>query len=137
MTDQEFIQLLNEVAKKARPFNSEVRQIDSMDMILKETGLDSLDMLMCTVYLCEIYDVEDEKSKEMLGETPQDLFNFLKEWGRRQPADLDQAREWFVRESSSPKAALRSLRTRLSLRITPFPKGFTCFLRPTTGSGQA
>jgi acyl carrier protein len=96
MTDQEFIQLLNEVAKKARPFNSEVRQIDSMDMILKETGLDSLDMLMCTVYLCEIYDVEDEKSKEMLGETPQDLFNFLKEWGRRQPADLDQAREWFV-----------------------------------------
>jgi acyl carrier protein len=96
MTDQEFIQLLNEVAKKARPFNSEVRQIDSMDMILKETGLDSLDMLMCIVYLCEIYDVEDEKSKEMLGETPQDLFNFLKEWGRRQPADLDQAREWFV-----------------------------------------
>lgn len=96
MTDQEFIQLLNEVAKKARPFNSEVRQIDSMDMILKETGLDSLDMLMCTVYLCEIYDVEDEKSKEMLGETPQDLFNFLKEWGRRQPTDLAQAREWFV-----------------------------------------
>jgi len=96
MTDQEFIQLLNDVAKKAKPFNSELAPIDSMDMILKETGLDSLDMLMCTVYLCEIYDVEDEKSKEMLGETPQDLFNFLKEWGRRQPADLDQAREWFV-----------------------------------------
>jgi acyl carrier protein len=96
MTDQEFIELLNEVAKKARPFNSELRRIDSMDMILKETGLDSLDMLMCTVYLCEIYDVEDEKSKEMLGETPQDLLNFLKEWGRRQPADLAQAKEWFV-----------------------------------------
>jgi acyl carrier protein len=96
MTDQEFIQLLNEVAKKARPFNSEVRHIDSMDMILRETGLDSLDMLMCTVYLCEIYDVEDEKSKEMLGQTPQDLFNFLAEWGRRQPANLEQAREWFV-----------------------------------------
>jgi acyl carrier protein len=96
MTDQEFIQLLNEVAKKARPFNSEVRHIDSMDMILRETGLDSLDMLMCVVYLCEIYDVEDEKSKEMLGQTPQDLFNFLTEWGRRQPANLEQAREWFV-----------------------------------------
>ena len=96
MTDQEFIQLLNEVAKKARPFNSEVRHIDSMDMILRETGLDSLDMLMCVVYLCEIYDVEDEKSKEMLGQTPQDLFNFLNEWGRRQPANLEQAREWFV-----------------------------------------
>jgi len=96
MTDQEFIQLLNDVAKKAKPFNRELKQIDSMDMVLKETGLDSLDMLMCTVYLCEIYDVEDEKSKEMQGETPQDLFNFLKEWGRRQPTDLAQAKEWFV-----------------------------------------
>jgi len=96
MTDQEFIELLNEVAKKARPFNSEVRRIDSMEMILKETGLDSLDMLMCVVYLCEIYDVEDEKSKEMLGTTPQELLDFLKEWGRRQPIDLAQAREWFV-----------------------------------------
>jgi len=96
MTDQEFIELLNEVAKKARPFNSEVRRIDSMEMILKETGLDSLDMLMCVVYLCEIYDVEDEKSKEMLGTTPQELLDFLKEWGRRQPVDIAQAREWFV-----------------------------------------
>ena len=96
MTDQEFIQLLNDVAKKAKPFNSELIPIDSMEAILKETGLDSLDTLMCVVYLCEIYDVEDEKSKEMQGETPQDLFNFLKEWGRRQPADLAQAKEWFV-----------------------------------------
>lgn len=96
MTDQEFIQLLNDVAKKAKPFNSELIPIEAMDMDLKETGLDSLDMLMCTVYLCEIYDVEDEKSKEMVGATPQDLFNFLKEWGRRQPADLAQAKEWFV-----------------------------------------
>jgi acyl carrier protein len=96
MTDQEFIELLNEVAKKAKPFNRELVPIDSMEMILKETGLDSLDMLMCVVYLCEIYDVEDEKSKEMLGTTPQELLDFLKEWGRRQPSDLAQAREWFV-----------------------------------------
>ena len=96
MTDQDFILLLNQVAKKAKPFNDELLPIDSMDMVLVETGLDSLDMLMCTVYLCEIYDVEDEKSKEMRGSTPQDLFNFLKEWGRRQPSDLAQAKEWFV-----------------------------------------
>lgn len=95
MTDQEFIQLLNEVAKKAKPFNDELVPIESMDMDLKETNMDSLDMLMCTVYLCEIYDVEDEKSKEMQGETPQQLLDFLKEWGRRQPSNLDEARGWF------------------------------------------
>jgi acyl carrier protein len=96
MTDQDFILLLNQVAKKAKPFNDELLPVDSMDTVLVDTGLDSLDMLMCTVYLCEIYDVEDEKSKEMRGATPQDLFNFLKEWGRRQPSDLAQAKEWFV-----------------------------------------
>jgi len=96
MTDQDFILLLNQVAKKAKPFNDELLPVDSMDTVLVETGLDSLDTLMCTVYLCEIYDVEDEKSKEMRGATPQDLFNFLKEWGRRQPSDLAQAKEWFV-----------------------------------------
>jgi acyl carrier protein len=97
MTNEEFIQLLNDVAKKARPFsNSGVKEIDSMEMILKDTGLDSLDMLMCIVYLCEIYDVEDEKSKEMLGETPQDLLNFLNEWGRRKPANYEEAKGWLV-----------------------------------------
>ena len=95
MTDQEFIQLLNEVAKKAKPFNDELVPIESLDMDLKETNMDSLDMLMCTVYLCEIYDVEDEKSKEMQGETPRQLLDFLKEWGQRQPANLDEARGWF------------------------------------------
>jgi hypothetical protein len=97
MTNEEFIQLLNDVAKKARPFsNSGVKEIDSMEMILKETGLDSLDMLMCTVYLCEIYDVEDEKSKEMLGENPQQLLDFLNEWGRRKPANYEEAKGWLV-----------------------------------------
>jgi acyl carrier protein len=97
MTDQEFIELLNDVAKKARPFiTNGVQKIDSMETILGDTGLDSLDMLMCVVYLCEIYDVEDEKSKEMQGETPQDLLNFIKEWGRRQPATLQEAKGWLV-----------------------------------------
>ena len=95
MTDQEFLQLLNEVAKKAKPFNNELKPIEALDEDLKETGLDSLDMLMCTVYLCEIYDVEDEKSKEMVGATPQDLLNFLTQWGRRQPTSLEQAQGWF------------------------------------------
>jgi len=63
MTDQEFIQLLNEVAKKAKPFHNELNSIDTMDQILKDTGLDSLDSLMCVVYLCEIYDAKTKKAK--------------------------------------------------------------------------
>jgi acyl carrier protein len=92
MTDQEFIELLNAVAKKAKPFNNELVLIDGLDMNLNETGLDSLDLLICAMQLCEIYDVEEEKSKELFGSTPQELLNFLKEWGRRQPNDYAEAK---------------------------------------------
>ena len=91
MTDQEFIQLLNEVAKKAKPFNDELIPIESLDMDLKETNMDSLDMLMCTVYLCEIYDVENEKSKEMAATTPRECLEFLEQWGQRKPASIEEA----------------------------------------------
>lgn len=91
MTDQDFLKLLHEVAKKAKPFHNELLPIESMDQELTDVGLDSLDQLMCTVYLCEIYDVEDEKSKEMLVKTPRECLDFLTQWGRRQPSSLEEA----------------------------------------------
>ena len=91
MTNQEFLQLLHEVAKKAKPFHDELKPIDDMDVKLADVGLDSLDMLMCTVYLCEIYDVEDEKSKEMAATTPRECLEFLEQWGQRKPASIEEA----------------------------------------------
>lgn len=91
MNEQDFLKLLHEVAKKAKPFHDELKPIDDMDINLAEVGLDSLDMLMCTVYLCEIYDVEDEKSKEMQASTPRQCLEFLDQWGRRKPASLEEA----------------------------------------------
>jgi acyl carrier protein len=94
MTEQDFLKLLHEVAKKAKPFHNELKPIDNMDMSFTDAGLDSLDLLMCTVYLCEIYDVEDEKSKEMQAKTPRDALTFLTENGRRQPESFEQAVGW-------------------------------------------
>jgi len=91
MTDQEFIELLNQVAKKAKPFHNELAPIDDMNANLADVGLDSLDTLMCIVYLCEIYDVEDEKSKEMTATTPRECLDFLEQWGRRKPESLEAA----------------------------------------------
>lgn len=91
MTDQDFLKLLHEVAKKAKPFHNELLPIETMDQELTDVGLDSLDQLMCTVYLCEIYDVEDEKSKEMLVKTPRECLDFLTQWGCRQPSSLEEA----------------------------------------------
>jgi len=94
LNNQDFLTLLNQVAKKAKPFNDELAPITDMGALLKDSGLDSLDQLMCTVYLCEIFDVEDEKSKEMLVKTPQEALDFLTTNGRRQPETLEAALEW-------------------------------------------
>lgn len=94
MNNEQFLELLNQVAKKAKPFNDELIPISDMSSTLTESGLDSLDQLMCSVYLCEIFDVEDEKSKEMTVKTPQECLDFLVAHGRRQPASLEEAKEW-------------------------------------------
>lgn len=94
MTEQDFLKLLQEVAKKAKPFHDELKPIDNMDMSFADAGLDSLDLLMCTVFLCEIYDVEDEKSKEMQAKTPREAYDFLTQNGRRQPDSFEQACGW-------------------------------------------
>jgi acyl carrier protein len=96
MTEQEFLKLLHEVAKKAKPFHNELKPIDTMEVVFSEVGLDSLDLLMCTVYLCEVYDVEDEKSKEMQATTPQECWDFLNEHGRRKPESFEQAVGWIL-----------------------------------------
>ena len=96
MTENDFLKLLHEVAKKAKPFHNELKPIDTMEVVFSEVGLDSLDLLMCTVYLCEVYDVEDEKSKEMQATTPQECWDFLNEHGRRKPESLEQAVGWIL-----------------------------------------
>ena len=96
MTENDFLKLLHEVAKKAKPFHNELKPIDTMEVVFTEVGLDSLDLLMCTVYLCEVYDVEDEKSKEMQATTPQECWDFLNEHGRRKPESLEQAVGWII-----------------------------------------
>lgn len=94
MTEQDFLKLLHEVAKKAKPFHADLKEINRMDMPFTDAGLDSLDLLMCTVYLCEVFDIEDEKSKEMQATTPQESWDFLNANARRQPESLEQAIGW-------------------------------------------
>jgi acyl carrier protein len=84
MTNEDFLRLLNTVAKLVKPFHDELKPIDSMEMDLKDSGMDSLDGLMTGVYLCEIFDVEDEISKAFPYGKPVEMFEFLKEHGRRQ-----------------------------------------------------
>ena len=72
-----FLELLNKVARVARPAHHEFVPIESMDEKFEETCFDSLDMLMIGMYMGMIYDIPDEISKEFQPETVQQLYDFI------------------------------------------------------------
>lgn len=88
-----FIELLNKVARVARPAHHEFIPIESMDEKFEETCFDSLDMLMIGMYMGMIYDVPDEISKEFQPETVQQLYDFVQLHKVRNPESIEWALE--------------------------------------------
>ena len=89
----EFIELLNMVAREARPSFRDLSPIDRMDMPFTDTEIDSLDGLMVVMYMSIIYDIEDDLVKDFHPETPQQLFDFLLEHKKRDPVSVEEAKE--------------------------------------------
>ena len=88
-----FLDLLNMVAREARPAFRELSPMASMDTPFTETEIDSLDGLMIVMYMAIIYDIEDDLVKDFHPETPQQLFDFLQEHKKRDPVSVEEAQE--------------------------------------------
>ena len=89
----DFLELLNMVAREARPAFRDLSPINSMDMPFVETEIDSLDGLMVVMYMSIIYDIEDDLVKDFHPETPHQLHDFLIEHKKREPASVEEAKE--------------------------------------------
>ena len=86
--------MLKGIAKLARPVSADELKIDSMDTLLKDTGLDSLDFLMVGIYLSDIYGVSEEDTKAMkMDETStlRDIINYMVSKGTKQPSSVEEA----------------------------------------------
>jgi acyl carrier protein len=96
MTDSELIELMNGIVKLARPVSSEDLKLTSLDVLLKDTGLDSLDFLMVSVYLSDVYGVSEEVVKEMKmspESTVRDFIVFMQQHKTKEPASVKAALE--------------------------------------------
>jgi acyl carrier protein len=94
MTDQELLEIISGVVKVARPVSADEIMLDSLDVLLKETGLDSLDFLMVGVFMSDIYGVSEEDLKTMeMNETStiRDMFKYMQEHATKQPANVEEA----------------------------------------------
>lgn len=81
MNDNQLLELIQGLVKIIRPVTAdEVSFKNGLDTNLNETGLDSLDMIMMSVYLSELYGVPEEIAKTMSGDTTRtvrDMINFM------------------------------------------------------------
>ena len=87
------LELFNGLIAIVTPVNSMAAEATSLDQPLKETGLDSLDLLMMAIYLSDIYGVDEEIAKTMQPVTVGDMFEFMETHATKTPTNLHDAIE--------------------------------------------
>jgi hypothetical protein len=91
MNEQDFIELLNSVARIAKPFDNGYKDVTALSDKLVDSGLDSLDLLLTSVYLCDIFNIDEEKGKQFQPITVQDVYDFLMANKTQTPSSVEEA----------------------------------------------
>ena len=91
-----FLEMFNVVAKRARPIQTAWTPITDVDTPITEYGLDSLDILMCSIYLCELHGIPEEVGKELTAATVNEFQQFINEHKTQEPESI-QAVEAYIR----------------------------------------
>ena len=89
----DFLELFNGVAKIARPVHVSHTPVTDRELKLDEYGLDSLDLLMICIYLCELYGIPEETGKDMPAETVQIIEDFIMSHRTQEPTSVADALE--------------------------------------------
>jgi acyl carrier protein len=85
--------LFNELVKVVKPVSAQAVTIDTLDVEIQDTGLDSLDSLMFGVYMGDIYGVPEETFKEFQFKTVKEMFDLFEQHATKTPASLEEALE--------------------------------------------
>jgi acyl carrier protein len=96
MNEQELLELMNSIIKSAKPIDGEELVLTTLDIPIRDTGLDSLDCIMINVYLGEMFGVSSETIGEMqLGPESKmrDMIDFMLKHKTKQPESLAKALE--------------------------------------------
>lgn len=87
------VALFNELVKVVKPAFAEAVTIETLDIAVTDTGLDSLDSLMFGVYMGDVYGVPEETFKEFQFKTVKEMFDLFEQHATKTPASLEEALE--------------------------------------------
>jgi len=90
MNDSDFLKLLAAATVVAKPFDPESATVTDMDMAFVSVNVDSLDMLMISIYMTDIFGVPEEIAKTMQVNNAREMREFLLEHGTIEVTDVDQ-----------------------------------------------
>lgn len=89
----DFLEFVHELAKKAAPVTADQKiQLTDMAQKLTDSGMDSMDLLMVSIYLCEFYGIDEETGKKMPLDTAQNVYDWLMA-NKTLDVDFEQALE--------------------------------------------
>jgi acyl carrier protein len=91
----DFIEVFNTILKAHDLDVDETRLIQSYDQTPIEVGLDSLDMVMVTTVLADIYGISESAPLDTPSvQTVSDLRDFVNNNKTKQPSSLEEVAEW-------------------------------------------
>lgn len=77
MTEQEFLKLLNTIAKKVKNYDEDKKELTSMTAKFSSIDLDSLEMIMVNMHLQDALKFSNEVADAMNATTAKELYDFL------------------------------------------------------------
>ena len=91
----DFIEVFNTILKAHDLDVDETRLIQSYDQTPIEVGLDSLDMVMVTTVLADVYGISESAPLDTPSvQTVSDLRDFVNSNKTKQPSSLEEVAEW-------------------------------------------
>jgi hypothetical protein len=87
----DYLALLNGLARSVKPAGSAFRPAEHLEVSLPDTGLDSLDITLLAVYVCEVFGIPEEVGKTLVPGTFADIVRFVGQHATRMPESVEAA----------------------------------------------
>lgn len=86
-----YLDLFNGLGRRVKPAASAFVPAAALELPIADTGLDSLDVTLLSVYVCELFGIPEAIGKELSPKTFAEIAGFIDRHGTRAPASLDEA----------------------------------------------
>jgi hypothetical protein len=86
-----FIELFNAVARVAKPMSPDYNLAGSLDDKFQDIDVDSLDCMLIGMYLCDIYGISEEVSRDLNPTNMQEMYDLLMLHKTKEPTSIKEA----------------------------------------------